>query len=126
MHWNSIGSLKSVSKAFNFSGKQSTPGEISIAPGDLHHENPSCICLKQPTSKIVGIPRVDPRDSGCMASSGSVVIQCQGNAVSSCVDVNRMPKSIMEIGACKEPVQRVKKEVQETTVFFTLSFASSF
>lgn len=34
-----------------------------------------------------------------MASSGSIVIQCQGNAMSSGIDVNRMPKAIVEIGA---------------------------
>lgn len=37
-----------------------------------------------------------------MASSGSIVIQCQGNAMSSGVDVKWMPKPIMEIGAWKK------------------------
>lgn len=81
--------------------------------------------LKQPTSKIVAVPRVDPWDSGCMAGGGSIVIQRQGNAMPSGIDVHRMPKPIVEIGAWQKTCTKWKKTVQETTVFFKPLFASN-
>lgn len=92
---------------------------------NFHHENLSYVYLKQLTSKIVAVSWVDPWDSGCMAGSGSIVIQCQSNAMPSGIDVNWMPKTIMEIGAWERKKEKrhkgwknVKKEAQETTTFF--------
>lgn len=44
-----------------------------------------------------------------MASSGSVVIQCQGNAMSSGIDVNRMPKPIVQICAWQKTSMKSEK-----------------
>lgn len=79
--------------------------------------------MKQLTSKIVAIPRVDPGDCGCVASSGSIVVQREGNAMSSGIDVNRMPKPIMEICSWQKSSTKSEKELPETTEFFKPSFA---
>lgn len=44
-----------------------------------------------------------------MAGSGSVIIQRQGDAMPSGIDVNRMPKPIMEVGAWQKNMYQVKK-----------------
>lgn len=45
-----------------------------------------------------------------MAGGGSVVIQRQGDAMPSGIDVNRMPKPIMEVGAWQKKHVPSEKE----------------
>lgn len=60
-----------------------------------------------------------------MAGGGSVIIQRQGDAMPPGIDVNRMPKPIVEVGAWQKTRTKWKKDVQEITVFFKSPFASN-